>query len=112
MSEYNKAIICITHAIVINNAGGVARALMDAGYEQKSYLNDCEMELALLQTFLCDKKKYFELMNSIPWSTGDKKTNAPEIKDKLIEITNMQDTPETKGDWWKHILILLNTPQP
>lgn len=106
-TQYNKAIICIVHAIVINNAGAVARALMQEGYEKK-YLGECEMELALLQVFLCDKHKFFSIMQSIDWNYGEKRTNAPEIKDKLIALSNMPDMPENKGDWWKHVLILLN----
>lgn len=106
-TEQNKAIICVVHAIVLNNAGGVARVLMQAGYEKK-YLDACEMELTLLQVYLCDKQKFFSMMHTIDWNHGEKRTNAPEIKNELIAISNMPDTPENKGLWWKHILILLN----
>lgn len=106
--EHNKAIICITHAIVLNNAFGVAMALKKIDYPKKNFIDDCELELTLLQIFLADRKKYFEVMNSIPWQPGEKRTNAPEIKDKLMALTNIPDTAESKGDWWKHILILLN----
>jgi hypothetical protein len=105
--QYNEAIICITHAIVLNNAGGVARALMQAGYERKSFLQECEMELLLLQVFLLDRKKYFEIMHAVDWNPGEKQTNAPEIKDKLIALSNNTQNADTKVDW-KHILILLN----
>jgi len=107
--NYNTAIICITHAIVLNNAFGAAQALRDAGYEKVSYIEECELELRLLQVFLCDKKKYFRIMSSIKWNEGEKRTNTPEIKEKLLALTDIKDTPESKGDWWKHILILLNT---
>lgn len=102
-TEYNKGIICIIHTIVINNAGGVARALMNAGYEKKNYMDACEIELTLLQVFLCDPKQFFALMQNIEWNAGEKRTNAPEIKDKLMTLINNNNT-DNASDWWKQIL--------
>lgn len=107
--ENNKAIALIAHLIVLNNAGGTARALTNAGYERKTFIDDCELELILLRTYLADKKKFFEVMNTIPWHYGETRTNKSEIKEKLIALTNIMDSAESKGDWWKQILILLNT---
>ena len=106
-SEYNKAIALISHLIVLNNAGGIARALIAAGYERKTYIDDCELELKLLRTYLADKAKFFEVMNNIAWNYGEARTNKPEIKEQLIALTNLPDTAESKGDWWKHLLILM-----
>lgn len=107
-STYNQAIICMAHAIVLNNAGGTARALMDAGYEKKTYLDACEMELLLLQVYLCDRKEFFRIMGNIPWNHGENRTNAPAIKDKLIALSNLKHDADNKGDWWNHLLILMN----
>ena len=107
-SEYNKAIALISHLIVLNNAGGVARALINAGYERKTYIDDNELELILLRTYLADKTKFFEVMNTIAWNYGETRTNTPEIKEGLMALTNLPDTAESKGDWWKRLLILMN----
>lgn len=105
----NQAIVCITHAIVLNNAFGAAQALRNAEYDKREFIPDCEIELRLLQLFLCERQKYFELMASIEWKAGEARTNKPEIKEQLMALTNIPDTAESKGDWYKHILILLNT---
>lgn len=106
--ENNKAIICITHAIVLNNAFGVAMALKKLDYPKQNFIDDCELELALLQLFLGERKKYFEVMHTIDWNTGETRTNNPEMKNKLICLTNMPDTESSKGGFYKHLLILMN----
>lgn len=105
---YNEAIVCMTRAIVLNNAFGTAMALKKLDYPKKNYIDDCELELTLLQIFLCNKAKYFEVMNMIEWNAGETRTNNAEIKNKLIALTNMPDTSESKGNFWKALLTMMN----
>lgn len=107
--NYTKAIICISHLAVLNNAFAVAQAINQSGYDKKSFIGSCELELCLLQCFLVSPGNYFSILNSIDWNYGETKTNTPEIKNKLIALTNLPDTPEVKGAWWKALLNLLQT---
>lgn len=98
-----KYVIPITSLIVRNNGGAAARALMEQGYEKK-YIQNEELEKALLQLYLADPDKYFDLLISIPWNYGHTETNKPEIRDTILESMNLTDTTETKGEWWKALV--------
>lgn len=98
-----KYIILITNLIVRNNGGAAARALMEMGYEKK-YIENEELEKALLQLYLADPDKYFNLLISIPWNYGHIETNKPEIRDAILKAMNITDTIETKGEWWKALV--------
>lgn len=100
----NKAVALITHLIVLNNAGGTARALVAEGYERKTYIDDCELELILLRAYLADKQKYFAILQNIEWHYGETRTNKAEYKQQLMAITGTQDAPDNKGFWWKRLI--------
>lgn len=108
LQEKNKAIPIIIHLIVLNNAGGVARALKEAGYESKNYVPESELEMALLQLYMADQVRFFEVMKSIPWNYGHIETNKPEIKDELIKLVVANTGYEVSKDtWWQELIALL-----
>lgn len=119
MNDYNKAIALIIPLIVKNNPGKVALALRDAGYS-KNFIPQGELEAKLFQIHTVDPNKFFVLMSNIPWNYGEVENNKPEIRDRLIELSGMKDSAETRGDWWKALLGLLqgqsnpppSAPQP
>lgn len=108
MNERNKSIALIVPAIVMNNAFGSKRALEEAGYS-KSFIPDGEMEAKLFQLYLANPEKFFELLNSIPWLENETQTNRPEIKQRLIALSGIQNTPATRGEWWKKIVQMIQT---
>lgn len=111
--DYNKAVTLLIHLIVINNAGAVARALKQAGYDVKSYIPAPELEMALLQLQMADTVKFFSLMQSIPWNYGDTETNKPEVRDELMKLVAAQSSIEiTKDNWWKILLAMVDSRIP
>lgn len=108
MEEYNKAITLLIHLIVLNNTGGVARLIRQAGYDTKSYIPKAEMEAALLQLYLASPEKFFKIMKQIPWNYGDMETNKPEIKDELIKLSGVNTDETDKSKWWTEILNLMS----
>lgn len=104
--EKNKIIICTTHAIVLNNAFGVAKAIGEIMGNNK-YIPDSELELCLLQTYLVEPKKYFDILNSVSWNHGEKRTS--EVKSNLLALLHINETPETKGDWWKQYIKTISS---
>ena len=97
-----KYIIPLTNLIVRNNSGAVARALMELGYDKKFIQNE-ELEKALLQLYMADPDKYFDVLISIPWNYGHTETNK-DIRDSILKSMNITDTIETKGEWWKKLV--------
>jgi len=106
MNDYNKAIALIIPLIVKNNAGAVAISLRNEGYETKaSIIPAPELEAKMFQVFMADPDRFFTMMDKISWDYGETITNTPEIKGELMALMGMDDTPETKGQWWKKLLL-------
>jgi hypothetical protein len=103
----NKAISLTIPIIVQNNAAGVARVLRQLGYEKKTIIPAAELEAKMFQLYLADPKKFFAALANIEWLQSETETNKPEIKNKLIAIVGLQETPDTKGDWWKKLVSML-----
>lgn len=114
--KYNQAIAVIVPLIVQNNAGKTAMVLRQMGYEKQSIIPAGELEAKLFQLYLADPNKFFVALGNIEWLNSETQTNKPEIKQTLIALTRMQETPATKGDWWKQLVLMLkeekNLPQP
>lgn len=110
IQDYNKAITLLIHLIVQNNAGAVARALKQHGYDDtKNYIPRPELEAALLQLYMADHYKFFELMRSISWNYGDTDTNKPEVRDELIKLSGIDPETETnKENWWQILIDLIS----
>lgn len=113
-AEYDRAVIGVVALIVKNNAGGVARALRDAGYTSKyDKIPESELEAELLKLHALDKNKFYAVMNNIPWNYGDTATNKPEIRDRIMGLVKMNNPnvntdSTTKSDWWGGLLNLLS----
>ena len=102
MNEQNENIALIVPLIVKNNAFVGARAINLQGYS-KDFVPHGELEAKLFQMYLANPDLFFQVMNTIPWQYGEKETN--NHREQLIAFTGMNDTPETKGQWWKQLLI-------
>lgn len=112
--EYNKGVATIVKTIVANNAGGVARALKDAGYPTKNYIPSSELEAVLLQLSMTDHNKFVEVIKNVPWNNGDVATNTPQVREALMKLVNAQPGSELarSGNWWDIILGLFTQQQP
>lgn len=112
IQNYNSAVTLLIHLIVMNNPGGVARALKNLGYDSRNYVPASELEKALLQLHYADKEEFFQLMRNVSWNYGDMATNKPEIKQQLIELTGSDVSPNAKVEWWQLILQLVQGAPP
>lgn len=113
LQDQNKAVTIIIHLIVLNNAGGVARALNKEGYESKDYIRAPELEKALLQLYIADSARFFEIMKTISWNYGHIETNKPEIKDELIKLVVSNTEHEVSKDtWWQDLIALICSAIP
>lgn len=112
--QYNKGIATIVKTIVANNAGGVARALKEAGYETKNYIPASELESVLLQLSLANRDKFFEVLKAVPWNNGDVATNQPQVRETLMKLVDAQPgSPLARsGDWWDILLSLFTQQAP
>ena len=117
--QYNQAVISVIELIVVNNAGGTARALKQAGYPIKDFIPESELKTALLQLHMSDRKKFFEVLNAIEWNYGNTNwTNDPKYRDKLINsLSKETGSPVAKGGFWGSLInalgqALVPTPSP
>lgn len=107
MNTYNRVIALIVPLIVQNNAGKTAMILRQFGYEKKTIIPAHELEAKLFQLYLADPNKFFLVLENIEWLNSETQTNKPEIKNTLIRLTGINETPATKGDWWKKLVEML-----
>lgn len=105
---YNQAISLIIPLIVKNNAGKAAIVLRKAGYTASDYIPASELEAKLFQIHTADPELFYAIIKEIPWNYGDSATNTPEIKDRLIILTQEQIlTDVSKENWWQNLILLL-----
>lgn len=114
LQQYNKGIATIVKTIVANNSFGVAQALKNAGYATKAYIPAAELEAVLLQLSMTDQAKFFSVIKSVPWNTGQISTNQPQVREALMKLVDAQPgSPlERSGNWWDIILSLFTQQAP
>lgn len=105
--EYNKAIILLIHLIVMNNAFKVANALKEVGYDTKNFIPAPELEAALLQLYMADPNKFFQVMNNVTWNYGHVATNVPEGRDQVINLISQAGIETDKSNWWQNFIGLI-----
>lgn len=110
--EYNKAILLIIHLIVRNNGIGVAQAIKNYGYDSKNYIPAGDLETALLQLYIADQSKFFDVMKNISWNSGHQATNTKQISGQLKKLISLYGISIDNSNWWQTLILLLKQNQP
>lgn len=113
-ADYNKAVASAIKLIVANNGGKVAYALRSAGYETKDYVESPELEMALFQLHSVDPKKFYQLLSTVPWNSGNHNwTNEPKYRDEIMKLVgDASGSQVARGNWWDIFLTLLQPQVP
>lgn len=110
LQDYNKSVALLIHLIVMNNAGMAARVLAQAGYPVKNYIPEPELEAALLQLHIADKKRFFEVIKNISWNPGHIATNDENIINNMINLTQANaGTDANTSTWWPMLIQYIST---
>lgn len=111
--EYNQLVISVVELITANNAGGVARALKNAGYNSTDYISEPDLKVALLQLHATNPEKFYEVLQQVQWNFGKNNwTNDPQYRDPIVNSILREapvDTSMEKGAFWGTILGILGT---
>lgn len=110
--DYNKALATVIKMIVANNAGGVARALMNMGYPTRNKIPSSELESAMFTLYSASPEKFYEVLKSIPWLYNNNNwTNNAEYRSEIMELLGGTTRSEvSRGNWWDVVLELIKPP--
>lgn len=114
--QYNKSIALLISMIVANNAGGVKRALKEAGYNSTyDFVPPAELESVLFKIHGADRIKFFEILKKVDWNFGNNNwTNKPEYRDQIIKLVGQANgnTQLAKKDWWQSAIAFIQGTPP
>lgn len=113
--EYNQSVVSIIELITANNAGSVARALKNAGYNSADYISESDLKVALLQLHTTNPQTFYEVLKQVQWNSGKNNwTNDPQYRDPIINAIIRDAGIETdianqRGEWWLTAVGVLAT---
>lgn len=110
--EYNQSVVSIIELITANNAGSVARALKNAGYNSADFIAESDLKVALLQLHTTNPQEFYKVLEQVQWNNGKNNwTNDPQYRDPIVNAilrdSGMADISNQRGDWWMTVVGVL-----